>query len=238
MPIYERGEARINYTVSGEGFPVLLIAPGGMKSTIAAWETMPWNPLEALVSDYQVIAMDQRNAGGSTAPISAADSWDTYTQDQMGLLDHLGVDRFHLVGMCIGGPYIMGLLKLAPERAASAVMLQPIGLDNNRQAFYDMFDAWATELASQHPEASGEVLASFRSNMYDGDFLFNTTREEVAACQTPLLLLMGNDLYHPQSTSREIAGLAPDVTFVEQWKDEASLPATNQTILDFLATHS
>ncbi|MFV2039195.1 MAG: alpha/beta fold hydrolase, partial [Acidimicrobiales bacterium] len=145
---------------------------------------------------------------------------------------------FHVVGMCIGGPYIMGLLRAVPQRFVSAVLLQPIGVDSNRQAFYDMFDAWAAELAAEHPEADDDVYEAFRSNMYDGDFMFNTTRDQVAAVQTPLLLFMGSDLYHPESTSREIAELAPNVEFVEQWKDDASLAATNETILSFLAART
>jgi len=168
----------------------------------------------------------------------AEDGWDTYTADHLGLLDHLGIDRFHVVGMCIGGPYIMGLLKAVPQRAASAVMLQPIGLDNNRDAFYQMFDDWAGLVGPDHPEATPEVFASMRSNMYDGEFLFNTTPDEVAACQTPILLCMGDDLYHPQSTSRQIASLAPNVTFVERWKDDEVLGQTSETIATFLAEHS
>ena len=238
MATYQRGEASIAYEIAGEGFPVLLIAPGGMKSALELWNNMPWNPLGALATSYQLIAMDQRNAGDSVAPITAGDSWDTYTSDQLGLMDHLGIDRFHVIGMCIGGPYVMGLAGAAPDRVASAVMLQPIGLDDNRQAFYDMFDGWATEVAAAHPEADEAVFASFRSNMYDGDFMFNTSRDDVAACQTPILLFMGDDLYHPQSTSREIASLGPDVTFVERWKDDDVLGDTDATIQAFLASHS
>ncbi len=238
MAIYERDDVRIDYEISGDGFPVLLIAPGGMLSAREAWGRMPWNPLDALADQHQLIAMDQRNAGGSTAPISASDSWNTYTADQLGLMDHLGIAKFHVVGMCIGGPYIMGLIKAAPERVVSTVMLQPIGLDDNQQAFYDMFDSWAGDLAAAHPEADEAAWQSFRSNMYDGDFMFNTSRADIAACETPILLLMGNDLYHPESTSREVAALAPNVTFVEAWKDDDSLPATNAAILEFLASHS
>lgn len=217
---------------------MLLIAPGGMKSALEVWNNMPWNPLEALPSNYQVVAMDQRNAGASVAPITASDSWDTYTADQLGLMDHLGLDRFHVIGMCIGGPYVMGLVAAAPERVVSAVMLQPIGLDDNRQAFYDMFDGWAAEVAAVHPEADEATFASFRSNMYDGDFMFNTSRDDVAACLTPLMVCMGDDIYHPQSTSREIAALGPDVTFVERWKDDDVLSETDAAIQAFLASHS
>ncbi len=236
MPFFERNDARLHYTVTGDpdGFPVLAIAPGGMKSADALWATMPWNPHVRLGEGYRVIGMDQRNAGASTAPVSADDGWGTYTADQIALLDHLGIGRFAVVGMCIGGPYVMGIIRSAAERVQAAIMLQPIGLDDNRQAFYDMFDAWAADIRGDHPEADDAAWMSFRSTMYDGDFLFNTTPDEVSACTTPLLVAMGNDLYHPQSTSRQIAELAPNATLVEQWKDDASLPAADQAFRDFL----
>ena len=235
MPFYEQGDVRINYELIGAGPPVLLIAPGGMRSAFELWANMPWNPLEALADSFQLVAMDQRNAGDSWAPIAPADSWDVYTADQLGLLDHLGIDQFSVVGMCIGGPYVMGLIKAAPTRVQRAVMLQPIGLDDNREAFYEMFDGWAGEVAPAHPEADATTLASFRSHMYDGDFMFNATREDVAACPVPLLVMMGDDLYHPQSVSRDIASIAPDVLFVEQWKEPSVLDETNRTIREFLA---
>lgn len=238
MTIFENGDVRINYEVTGEGFPVLLIAPGGMNSVAAWWDRMQWNPRAALVDNYQVISMDQRNAGGSTAPVTAADSWDSYTADQLALMDHLGHERFAVAGMCIGGPYIMGLAQAAPDRVAGAIMLQPIGLDENHQAFYDMFDTWADELKADHPEADDAAWQSFRSNMYDGPFMFNTTREQAATVQTPVILLMGDDMYHPESTSRELADLLPNVTFVESWKEGDDLAAANTAILDFLSQHT
>ncbi|HAY70127.1 alpha/beta hydrolase [bacterium] len=235
MAFFEHDGATIHYQVAGHGFPVLLIAPGGMHSAFNKWALMPWNPLAALTDDFQVIAMDQRNAGQSTAPISATDGWDTYTADQLALVDHLGIDRFAVAGMCIGGPYITGLCMAAPERVAASVILQPIGLDNNHQAFYDMFDGWRAEVAPAHPEADDAAFDAFRSNMYDGEFMFNTTREQAAAIETPTMVLMGNDLYHPESTSRELAELLPTCTFIEDWKDGEALDAASAAIATFLA---
>ena len=240
MGTFCRGEVHINYEVRGnpDGFPILLIALGGMRSAFGLWPRAPWNPLERLEADYKIIAMDQRNAGSSRAPVSADDGWEVYTADQLALLDHLGVESFMVLGMCIGGPYLFGLMKAAPERVVACVMFQPIGLDNNRADFYAMFDAWASELAPDHPEADEAAWSSFREHMFGGDFLFNTTPDEVRACQTPILLFMGDDLYHPQSISREIAELAPAVTFVEAWKDASLIAETDRKIRDFLGVHA
>ena len=88
MAKFESGDLELHYDEYGTGFPVLLIAPGGMKSEASFWESTPWNPIEQLSDKFRVIAMDQRNAGRSTGPITESDSWTTYTQDQLDLLDH------------------------------------------------------------------------------------------------------------------------------------------------------
>lgn len=239
MAMFEQGDVSLYYEEHGSGFPVLLLAPGGMRSAVSFWAGTPWNPIEQLSPTYRVIAMDQRNAGGSRAPVTASDGWATYTGDQLALLDHLGVDRFHVIGMCIGGPYIMGLATAAPERVASAVAFQPIGLDDNRHAFYDMFDSWAADVAGQHPEASEADWAAFRESMYGGDdMLFNVTDDEVAACTTPMLVLLGDDLYHPESTSRRLVELAPRASLLERWKDPADRPAAQEAVAAFLAQHT
>jgi pimeloyl-ACP methyl ester carboxylesterase len=238
MPSYERDGAVIHFDDEGDGFPVLLIAPGGMRSANEIWTTTSWNPRAALADSYRLIGMDQRNAGRSRGPVSGDDGWDTYRDDQLGVLDHLGIDRCHVVGMCIGGPYIAGLLTTAPERFASAVMLQPVGIDDNRGALEEMFDAWRAVIEADHPEVDDAGWARFRSNMWGGEFVLTATPDEVTSIATPILLCKGDDLYHPAATSEELARLAPNVTFVERWKDEEVLADTDATIKEFLASHT
>jgi pimeloyl-ACP methyl ester carboxylesterase len=238
MPIFTRGDVHLYYEEHGKGFPLLLIAPGGMRSAVSFWEKTPWNPITQLSPHYRVIAMDQRNAGRSSAPVRATDSWSVYTEDQLALLDHLGVDRFHVAGMCIGGSYCMGLIQAAPQRVASAVLFQPIGLLDNRKAFLDMFDGWANELRSAHPEADGAAWERFKQSMYSGEFIFNVSRDFVASCTTPLLVLLGNDQYHPEATSRDIAALARNATLVERWKEPEHQAAAKAAVERFLAQHT
>jgi pimeloyl-ACP methyl ester carboxylesterase len=238
MPVYTRGDVHIYYEEQGEGFPVLLIAPGGMRSAIPFWENAPWNPIEQLRNHFRVIAMDQRNAGRSKAPVRPDDGWVSYTEDQLGLMDHLGIERFHTAGMCIGGPYCMGLVQAAPDRVASAVLFQPIGLVDNRQAFFDMFDNWAEALRPEHPEVPEVAWESFRDAMYGGEFLFNVSREFVRDCPTPLLVLCGSDLYHPRETSLEIVDLAPRGELIEHWKEPEHREAARARVLAFLLEHT
>jgi len=239
MQSFERDDVVIHYLERGGGFPVLLFAPGGMRSAASYWKNSPWNPVGRLDDAYRVIAMDQRNAGASTAKIGPDEGWQTYTADHLALLDHLGVERCHLIGGCIGGSYCMGMIQAAPERVASAVLQQPIGHSpQNRQAFYDMFDGWAREIAPQHPEIDEAGWDAFRARMYDGDFLFNVDRDVVRECPVPLLVLMGNDLYHPEATSREIVDLAPRAELVERWKDGESLESAVARVRAFLKEHT
>jgi pimeloyl-ACP methyl ester carboxylesterase len=238
MPDFQRNDTVIHYEEHGDGFPILTFAPGGMRSAIDYWGNSPWNPIEVLSDRFRVIALDQRNAGQSRAPVAADDGWRSYTADHLALLDHLGVERCHVLGGCIGGPYCFGVMQAAPERVVAAVLQQPIGLEDNREAFYAMFDSWADEIASAHPEADAAAWRSFRSNMYDGDFVFNVDRDFVRRCPTPMLVLMGADLYHPTSTSREIAELAANAELVERWKEDDVLSLTVEHVRRFLVSHT
>jgi pimeloyl-ACP methyl ester carboxylesterase len=139
-----------------------------------------------------------------------------------------------VIGGCIGGPYCIGLMQAAPDRVAAAVLQQTIGASDNRQAFYEMFDGWAREIAADHPVANAETWRAFRSRMYDGDFLFNVDRDFIRGCEIPMLVLMGDDLYHPQTTSREVAALAPNAELVERWKEADLVRATVTRVRNFL----
>lgn len=238
MATFQYESVSLNYELHGDGFPILLLAPGGLHSHMAAWPEHA-NPIKSLNDNFKLIAMDQRNAGQSFAPVTAQDGWASYQQDQLRLLDDLGVERCHVVGMCIGGPYIMGLIEAAPERIASAVMYQPIGYDgSNRQLFVDMFNSWKDDIVDKHPEASEADWDSFCQNMYSGDFLFNTTEDQMRACKTPLLVLLGQDPYHPEPISRRVVELAQNATLIEKWKQgEDSATATEQ-VASFLRQHS
>ncbi|GAA5145337.1 hypothetical protein GCM10023321_03060 [Pseudonocardia eucalypti] len=231
----QRDDATIHYEEHGAGFPILALSPGGMRSTADYWEKVPWSPVRSLAGDYRVITMDQRNAGSSTAPVTGREGWPTYTADQLALLDHLGIERCHVVGMCIGGPFLLGLLRAAPERFARVVALQPIGLDGNREAFHEMFDGWRDELAPNHPEATEEAWAAYRSAMYDTeDVLFSVPVSFLSTIGQPLLVLRGNDQYHPASASELLAASVPGARLVRRWKEPEHLPSATAAIAAFL----
>src|SRR5436853_2194856 len=130
MSFYERGAVRIRHEEAGSGFPLLLIAGGGLNSTIANLTgNSPFNPIEEFKGEYRCIAADLRNANGgqSTGPLESDQPWDAYTDDHIGLMDHLSIGKFMVLGFCIGGPFIWTLFKRSPDRVVTAVLAQPSG---------------------------------------------------------------------------------------------------------------
>ena len=112
-----------------ENVPLLVIPGGGLNSTIEGLETQPFDPFKEFASDFRVICADLRNAKGgqSTGPLEVERPWDAYTDDQLGLMDHLGIEQFMVLGFCIGGPFIWNMLKRAGDRVPAAVPAQPSG---------------------------------------------------------------------------------------------------------------
>jgi pimeloyl-ACP methyl ester carboxylesterase len=236
MPFLQREDASIYYEEFGSGYPLLLLAPGSLQSTIDAWHQSPWDPTVELAEGYRVIAMDQRNAGRSRAPISAADGWDTYRQDQIAVLDQLGVRRAHVMGGCIGVPFAFGLIEAQPWRVSAAVMQNPSGAIEPRRVTGG-FDRWREQL-SGHPEATAEVLDAFHENLYRRLFVYTVTRDFVRACPTPMLILAGNDEAHPYQLSQELAELAPNAEFIAEWREGAAREAAFTRVREFLRSHS
>jgi pimeloyl-ACP methyl ester carboxylesterase len=240
MPTFEHHGATIYYEEFGQGFPILTFAPAGLQSIIDVWNgpSAPINPTTEFTG-FRVIAMDQRNAGGkSHAAITAQDGWHTYAADHIAVLDHLKIDKCHLYGQCIGGSFIMSLLKAQPQRIASAVLAQPIGrvgpMKPGRAA---RFEAWAKTLGD-HPEATEQVLEAFYQNLYGPGFVYSVDRAFVSSCRTPCLVLAGNDEAHPFPISEEVAKLLPNAEFVPEWKTGAALASAKVRIKEFLAKHT
>jgi pimeloyl-ACP methyl ester carboxylesterase len=241
MPSFTQRDATIYYEEFGQGFPILTFAPAGLQSTIEVWSrpAAPINPTTEWAAGFRVIAMDQRNAGGrSRAPITAQDGWASYTADHIALLDHLRIDRCHLYGQCIGGSFIMSLLKAQPDRVASAVLAQPIGRVGAMPATRSArFEEW-TKILTDHPEATPQVLDAFYRNMYGPDFVYCVDRAFASTCATPCLVLAGNDEAHPLPISEELARLLPSCEFIREWKTGAALTSARARVKEFLTKHT
>lgn len=239
MPQLEYDSTSIHYEVHGSGFPVLLIAPGAMESAIGMWEGATINPLTLYSDKFQLIGMDQRNAGRSFGPLESSDPWGAYAQDQLALLDHLGIERFHVMGACIGGCFALKLMEQAPSRVTAAVLEQPVGItEENRPLYEQMWRSWGARL-SRRPDLNPGEVETFGIRMWAGEFVVSVSRDFVRSCSTPLLVLPGTDRYHPTSTGHEIAALAPNGRVIEPWNDseEHALDAA-AAVRSFLQAHS
>jgi pimeloyl-ACP methyl ester carboxylesterase len=131
MPTLSRPDGTIHFEVYGSGHPVLLFAPGGLRSRMEMWSgDWPWTDWRPVLSaaGLTVVAMDQRNAGQSRAAIQPDHGWHTYAADQLALMDHLEYEQFHILGTCVGGSFCLKMLETAPERVTAAVLQNPIGV--------------------------------------------------------------------------------------------------------------
>ena len=241
MPTIQNGDATIYFEEFGQGFPILTFAPAGLLSTIKVWSqpSAPVNPTTEFAAGYRVIALDQRNAPGqSRAPITARDGWQSYASDHLAILDHLGIEKCHLYGQCIGGPFIWSLLKVQPERFASAIVAQPIGsVGEVSRTRSGSFAGWA-ETLKDHSEATDAVLDAFYWNLYGAGFAYSADRDFLKGCQTPCLVLAGNDAAHPFAIAEEIAQLLPDAEFIPEWKEGEPLAAAKARMHAFLKEHT
>lgn len=247
MPMYQRGDVRIHYEDTGSGFPLLLLPGGGLNSTIGFFHGhAPFNPIEEFKGEFRCIAADLRNANGgeSSGPVEVDRPWDAYADDQLGLLDHLGIDRFMVMGFCIGGPFIWNLLKRAPNRVVAAVLAQPSGFrpELPDQFYNNNMKGWGPQLCERRPDVTMATVDAFLTKMYraNPDFVFTVTRDFVRACQTPILVMPEDIPPHPLAVALETVALAPKAECtMYPWKEPKDrIPLAVSHARSFLRAHT
>lgn len=246
VAFYQKGDVRIAYEDSGgRGFPLLIISGGGLNSTIE-WtrKSAPFNAFDDFRDEYRCIITDLRNAHGgqSTGPLEVDRPWDSYIDDLLGLMDHLGIKRFLALGYCIGGPYIWGLVKRAPDRVVAAVPAQPVGWNKAHPTFMrDLsLKSWAPELVKRNPAVTPEMIGRFLDRMFPSpDFLFTVDREFVRSCRTPMLVLLDDTPGHPYDIAWETVMLAPNSEVAHYpWKEPGTMiPIAVRQVRSFLRAH-
>jgi pimeloyl-ACP methyl ester carboxylesterase len=246
MPFYEKGDVRIRYQEAGSGFPLMIIPGGGLNSTVAGLANHPFDPFREFKDDYRVIGADLRNANGgeSTGPLAIDRPWDAYTDDHLGLMDHLGIKQFMVLGFCIGGPFIWNLLKRAPDRVVAAVLTQPGGY---RPEMPDLFyqnniKGWGPQLCERRSDITIAQVSDFLNSMYTSraDFVFTVSRDFVRGCKTPVLVLPDDVPAHPYKVAMESAMLAPNSQVsLYPWKDTPDkIPLAVRHISTFLRANA
>lgn len=242
MPTFNYDDATIYYEEHGSGFPILTFAPPGLLSTCEFWKdpSTPINPVTEWAEEFRVICMDQRNApkGQSRAPITAHDGWHSYTADHVALLDHLRVERCHLYGQCIGGPFALSLMRAAPDRVCCAALAQPSGRVGPFDATWNpRFTSFADQVRTFQPSLTIEVLDAFYRNMYGAGFVYSVDREAAGSIETPILILAGNDEAHPRDVSLELSRLLPRSRLLEDWKSGESLAIAKRELCSFFRAY-
>jgi len=246
MPFYEKGAVRIYYEDVGSGFPLLIIPGGGLNASISYVRNGPFDAIDELKSEYRCISFDLRNANGgqSSGPVEVDRPWDSYTDDQIGLMDHLGIKQFMVLGYCIGGPFIWNLLKRAPDRVVAAVLAQPSGF---RPEMPDLFyqnniKGWGPPLCERRPDVTMDMVDRFLKQMYGAnpDFVFTVSREFVRKCETPILVLPDDVPAHPYAVAMETVHLAPNAQVsLYPWKDtKENIPLAVRHVRSFLRANS
>ena len=245
MPFYEKGDVRIRYEEAGSGFPLLVTPGGGLNSRVSNWPTAVFNAMEEFKDDFRCITMDQRNSntGESTGPVQVEDPWGAFADDHLGLMDHLGIREFAVLGCCIGGPFALKLVERAPDRVVAAVLCQPVGhRPENPDVMYNSGrDVWAPELLARRPDVTMDTIEAYLHNLYRvrPDFVYSVSRDFVRSCQTPMLVMPDDTPAHPYQVAMDIAALAPkaEVTMYP-WREPKDLLAkTVRQVRDFLRAH-
>ena len=241
---YEKGKVRIHYQEWGSGFPLLLISGGGLGGSKIEGLTNPFDVVGEFKGEYRCIGSDLRTSTGlSSGPLEVDRPWDMIADDQLGLMDHLGIDKFMVMGFCIGGPLVWNLLERAPNRVVAAVAAQPSGC--RAEAPTLMYDTnmtgWGPDYVKRHPEVTMAQVDQFLTNMYkkNPDFLWCVTRDFVKQCKNPVLVLPDDIPAHPYKVAMEAAMLAPNAEVsMFPWKEpKERIPLAIRQIRSFLRAH-
>jgi pimeloyl-ACP methyl ester carboxylesterase len=242
MAFCERGKVRIHYREDGSGFPLFIIPGGGQNSTIEFMtDRAPFNAISEFKDEFRCITADLRNApsGQSSGPLEIDRPWDSYADDHLGLMDHLGIGKFMVIGYCIGGPFIWKLIERAPERVVAAVVSQPVGFRRESNPMYEnSMQTWGPALIKQRPDLTMDMIDKFLTRMYvtNADFVFSVSREVVQGCQSPVLVMPDETPAHPYEPAIESAMLAPksELSFYP-WKDtKEKIPLAVRHVRTFL----
>ncbi|MCX6024125.1 MAG: alpha/beta hydrolase [Chloroflexi bacterium] len=283
MPEITRPDgAVIHYETFGGGYPLLLIAPGGVNSEIGFWNFSRINPIREMADEFMLIGMDQRHAGQSWN-VPPTFSYDLTVNDQIAVLDALGVERAHVWGGCIGVAHVLKLIQAAPGRISAGVGQDPVGLDhtNSMEVFLAMFrptlemartegtaavvrsaldnavfvrnnaggpfarrivadPAFRQRLEAMSADEYIAMIWDFARGMWPHNLPFFTVSEGwLRTCPAPLLILPGNDHFHPTSVSYAIESMAPNARCLEvDCRSDAKLGATLQEVRRFLREHA
>ncbi len=161
MPIVAIDGIPTRYETLGSGPPLLMFSPGGFNATLDAWSSLGayarTKPLDHLSQRYTCIIFDRRETGQSGGRIERI-GWAHYVAQGKGLLDHLKIEKAHLMGGCMGCSPVLAFGVAHPEMTLSMILYWPVGGAKYRLSSHQRF---AEHLAyvSQHGLEKTAALA-------------------------------------------------------------------------------
>lgn len=118
------------YETIGSGPPLLMFSPGGFNATLGNWSSLgiyqQLRLVDHLAADYTCIIFDRRESGASGGRVERV-TWADYAAQGLGLLDHLGIQRAHVLGGCAGCSTAAALAAGSPGRVVSLSLFWPAG---------------------------------------------------------------------------------------------------------------
>jgi pimeloyl-ACP methyl ester carboxylesterase len=159
------------YEVTGFGPPLLMFSPGGFNATLDNWSSLGiyrrLDLLGRLAENYTCVAFDRRESGLSGGRVERL-GWADYALQGKGLLDHLGIERAHLLGGCVGCSVVTAFAVSYPQRTSSMVLYSPAGGAKYRIKQHDRFTRHLAYVAENGLQAVVD-LATRTTADFSGD---------------------------------------------------------------------
>ena len=130
MPFATLDGIATRYEVIGSGPPLLMFSPGGFDATWEKWSTLgiyaKTRMFESLTQRHTCIVFDRRECGTSGGRVQAV-GWVDYVAQGKALLDHLKIERAHLMGGCMGCCPVLAFAVAHPQAVRSMLLYWPVG---------------------------------------------------------------------------------------------------------------
>ncbi|MFA9446465.1 alpha/beta fold hydrolase [Egicoccus sp. AB-alg6-2] len=164
MPTVTIDGIQTEYRLVGEGPPLLMFSPGGFNAVADNWSDLGVyrriRLLDELPRRHTCILFDRRESGRSGGRVERL-TWAHYVEQGRGLLDHLDIERAHLMGGCVGCSVVASFAVAYPARVASMVLYSPAGGARYRMTSRARFER---HLAFVEEEGLGGVVELARSS--------------------------------------------------------------------------
>ena len=171
MPIVKIDGIDTHYEIMGDGPPILMYSPGGFDARIEQWTDLGVYKrirlLDHLPKKYKCILFDRRENGQSGGRVEKI-TWEHFVRQGSGLLDHLGVEKAHVMGGCMGCAPVAALGVAHPNRTLSITHYWPVGGAKYRISSHERFAQHLSFVKKSGLSGVVELVRSHNKN-FSGD---------------------------------------------------------------------